>query len=126
MEKRFFECPICGNIAIMAEFSGVIPSCCGEEMTQLNAHTKDEGKEKHVPQVEIISDHRLKVRIGEIPHPMALSHHIKFICLETDDGYQLKYLDPEGSPEAYFRFSGRPLAVYAYCNIHGLWKVCIE
>ena len=126
MDERFFECQTCGNVAIMAVFSGVAPYCCGEEMKWLRPNTTDGKAEKHVPMVEIISDHRLKVKVGSEPHPMSEQHHIKFICLETDDGYQLKYLPAEGLPEAYFRFTGKPQAVYAYCNLHGLWKMNIR
>lgn len=122
MDERFFECSICGNVAIMAVFSGVAPHCCGEEMALLYPNTTDGSHDKHVPIVEMINDHRMKVKVGSIPHPMTEEHHIKFICLETEDGYQLRYLEPGGEPEAYFNFCGTPQTVYAYCNLHGLWK----
>lgn len=126
MDERFFECQTCGNVAVMAVSSGVIPYCCGDEMMPLRANTTDGNVEKHVPSVEIISDHRMIVKVGSMPHPMTEQHHIKFICLETDDGYLLKYLEINTPAEVYLRYSGKPLAVYAYCNIHGLWKVDLK
>ena len=35
---------------------------------------------------------------------------------------QLRYLTPGQAPKAVFELgSEKPVAVYAYCNLHGLW-----
>ena len=45
------------------------------------------------------------------------------IYLETDKGGARKALKPGDAPEACFALCNEtPVAVYAYCNLHGLWK----
>lgn len=122
MEERFYFCESCGNFMIAAIASGVIPYCCGEEMTLLKPNTTDGNKEKHVPVVTYNSNHSLKVNIGSEPHPMTAEHNIRFVCLETSVGGVIRYLKEDDPPEVSIRFDGKPIAVYAYCNIHGLWR----
>lgn len=122
MEERFYFCNSCGNLMIAAIASGVIPYCCGEEMTLLKPNTTDGNKEKHVPVVTFTSGHSLKVKIGSEPHPMTTEHNIRFVCLETSIGGVVRYLKEDDPPEVCIHFDGRPIAVYAYCNIHGLWR----
>lgn len=122
MEERFYFCNSCGNLMIAAIASGVIPYCCGEKMTLLRANTTDENGEKHVPVINYTSKHSMTVKIGARPHPMTDQHSIRFICLETDIGCVLRYLKENDPPEVSICFTGKPVAVYAYCNIHGLWR----
>lgn len=122
MEERFFFCDTCGNLLIAALASGVTPDCCGHEMTPLDPNTHDGIHEKHMPVVTFISRHSLKVNIGSTPHPMTMGHNIQVVCLETTSGFVVRYLKPESLPEVCIRFNGKPIAVYAYCNIHGLWR----
>ena len=50
-------------------------------------------------------------------------HWIEWIQLETEQGSQRKYLKPGQAPRVRFLLEeDKPLAVYAYCNLHGLWK----
>lgn len=122
MEEKFFFCDTCGNLLIAAIASGVTPDCCGHEMTQLEPNTSDGAHEKHVPVVTYNSRHSLKVSIGSAPHPMTLAHNIQFVCLETTSDFVVRFLTPETPPEVCIRFNGKPIAVYAYCNLHGLWR----
>lgn len=108
---------------IAAIASGVIPHCCGDEMTLLKANTTDGAKEKHVPVVKYTSNHSIKVSIGSEPHPMTAQHSIRLICLETSIGGVIRYLKEGETPEVCIHFDGKPIAVYAYCNLHGLWRV---
>lgn len=123
MEERFYFCNTCGNLLLAAIASGVVPHCCGEKMTLLKPNTSDGNQEKHVPVVSYNSAHSLKVKVGSKPHPMASEHNIRFICVETSVGIIVRYLEVDDSPEVCIRFDGKPVAVYAYCNIHGLWRV---
>lgn len=122
MEERFYYCKSCGNLAFMAVASGVNPKCCGSDMQKLKANTSDGSMEKHVPEVDVVDKHNIKVRVGSAPHPMQDDHYIRFVCLETSMGGIIRYLEPGCEPEVCFCFKGKPKAVYAYCNIHGLWK----
>lgn len=122
MEERFYFCNSCGNLLIAAIASGVIPYCCGEEMTLLKPNTTDGNKEKHVPIVACSSNNVMNVKVGSLPHPMTSAHNIRFICLETTVECIVRYLKDDDPPEANITFEGKPIAVYAYCNIHGLWR----
>lgn len=96
--------------------------CCGQKMTELVAGTVDASREKHIPVVEINAD-TLTATVGAVIHPMTKEHSIKWICLETDKGFAIKYLTPDDEPTATFNLAGeKPVAVYEYCNLHGLWK----
>ncbi len=119
---RFFICEHCKNIITLVEDSGVPALCCGQKMTELVANTTDAAHEKHVPVVEKSGDDLL-VTIGSTEHPMMEGHHIAWVAVEMENGSQIKYLDHTGEPKVKFALGGeKVIAVYAYCNIHGLWK----
>lgn len=127
MATKFFLCTACGNVVVKVINSGVKMVCCGKEMMELTPGTADGAMEKHVPVVERIDDRNIKVRIGSQAHPMTKDHHIVFIYLETENGGQLRYLDPTGPAEAVFCVcKDKPVAVYEYCNIHGLWMTDLK
>lgn len=123
MEVKFYKCMHCGNIAIKVFDSGVPLVCCGEKMVELVADTQDASLEKHVPAVTQ-KGNRIHVNIGSIDHPMEEEHYIHFICLVKEDGYDIHPLKPGDAPSCDFYVADdeKPLAVYEYCNIHGLWK----
>ena len=83
--------------------------------------------EKHLPVVKVKKD-MVEARIGENDHPMEDGHYITWVYIETTRGGQLRVLKPGDKPVAKFTMSDgeRPLAVYEYCNLHGLWKVEIS
>lgn len=118
---KIYICKHCGNIIVKLEDSGVPVVCCGEEMTLLESGTVDAAIEKHVPVVEIVEE-SVTVKVGEVPHPMVPEHHISWIILVTENGFQIKYLNVTGEAKAIFKTNEKVLEVYEYCNIHGLWK----
>jgi len=100
---------------------GVPMICCGEEMTELIPNTVEAAVEKHLPEVSI-SGGNIEVKVGSVPHPMEEAHHISFVYLETECGGQRKCLCTGSEPKVSFSVvDDKPLAVYAYCNLHGLW-----
>lgn len=120
--KRFFICKHCGNIIGMIHASGVPVVCCGEPMSELVPGSVDASKEKHVPVVSV-DGNLVTVTVGSVPHPMTEEHLIQWIYLETEQGGQRKVLKPGAEPKAVFALADdRPVAAYAYCNLHGLWK----
>ncbi len=122
MEPKFFICKHCGNIVTKIVDSGVALVCCGEEMQELTANTVDAAQEKHVPVVEV-RDGYVDVAVGSTLHPMEEKHYIMFIYLATDKGGQVKVLKPGEEPKASFALKDeKAVAVYEYCNLHGLWK----
>lgn len=121
-EPRFFRCKHCGNLIEKIYDSGVTPVCCGEEMEELLPNTVDASQEKHVPSVTV-EGNIVTVQIGSVPHPMEEKHYIMWIYLLTKNGCQRKHLAPGEEPKAVFALEEDGLiAVYEYCNIHGLWK----
>ena len=119
---KFYICEKCGNIIQKIEDSGVNVVCCGQKMTYLEPGTVEASREKHIP-VVTVDGNTVKVIVGSVLHPMADEHHIAWVYLETDKGGQMKHLDVNASPEITFAIGDeKPTAVYAYCNLHGLWK----
>ena len=120
--QKFFICELCGNLVGLVDNAGVPLICCGQEMTELKANTVEASTEKHLPVVTASAD-GITVSVGSIPHPATAEHYITFIYVETGRGGQRKSLKAGEEPKASFRFiDDKPVAVYAYCNLHGLWK----
>ena len=121
--QRFFICRHCGNIVAMVKASGVPVVCCGENMQELVPNTTEAATEKHIPVIEV-NGNTVTVTVGSTIHPMLAEHHIEWISLETREGNQRKELVPTGEPKAVFVLNDgdAPVAAYAYCNLHGLWK----
>ena len=121
-KNRFYICEKCGNIVEMVNASGVTPHCCGQKMSVLEAGVVEASREKHIPEVEML-DGRVNVVVGSVLHPMAEEHSILWIELVSDKGVQRKYLNPGEAPAVSFLLKDeKPIEVYAYCNLHGLWK----
>ncbi|MEL4106329.1 desulfoferrodoxin family protein [Oscillospiraceae bacterium WX1] len=121
-EMRFFVCKHCGNLVGLILASGKPLSCCGDEMTALEPNTVDASREKHVP-VVAVSGNKVTVTVGSVLHPMTEEHYIMWVYLQTASGGQRKCLKPGDKPEAVFTLEDdTPVAAYAYCNLHGLWK----
>ncbi len=122
----FYICNHCKNIITFENASGVPVICCGEPMQKLVPGSVDASAEKHVPVVSV-SGTTVTVHVGSAEHPMTEEHHIQWIILETNKGYQRRTLIPGQAPAATFVLaeSEAPHAVYAYCNLHGLWQAYI-
>ena len=123
MEQRFFICKHCGNIVAMVKSSGVPIMCCGEKMSEIVPGTMDASKEKHVP-VYTIEGNTVNVAVGSVLHPMQPEHYIEWVSLQTRSGNQRKQLEPNDEPKVSFDITDgdEVVALYAYCNLHGLWK----
>lgn len=123
MKQQFFICKHCGNIIAYVKDNGVRVSCCGEEMQELIPGTTDAAREKHVP-VYSVENGTVSVNVGEIDHPMLAEHYIEWVSLQTKFGNQRKQLKPGNAPSVTFALSDgdEVEAVYAYCNLHGIWK----
>jgi superoxide reductase len=120
--QKFYVCKRCGNFAGLIENKGVPIVCCGEKMTELVPNTVEASEEKHLP-VVTVKDSLVSVAVGSAPHPMEDGHHIAFIYLETEQGGQRKSVKTSGPAKADLCVcDDSPVAVYAYCNLHGLWN----
>jgi superoxide reductase len=106
----------------MVEDKGVPVMCCGKKMSELVPGSVDASQEKHVP-VFTVSGNKVYVIVGEVEHPMVDEHYIEWISIQTKQGNQRKCLTPADKPAACFSIcdGDEVEAVYAYCNLHGLW-----
>lgn len=124
-ETRFYICRRCGNIVGKIHDSGVPLLCCGEPMQELIAGSVDASREKHVP-VVACADNTVTVTIGSTEHPMIEAHSILWVYLQTEAGGQRKCLKVGEAPVVTFALTNdKPVAAYAYCNLHGLWKTAL-
>ncbi len=106
----------------MIHSSGAPMSCCGQKMTAIEAGTVEASREKHIPVVSVTGG-AVRVEVGSVAHPMSAEHSILWVYLETDKGGQRKNLEVGSEPVVTFAIADeKPIAVYAYCNLHGLWK----
>ena len=118
-----YKCGKCGTMVDEIKHVGCHPSCCGQPMTLLVPGTSDEAVEKHLP-VASVEGNKVSVVVGSVEHPMLEEHFIEWIAIETSNGMQRRFLKAGDAPKAEFLLADGEecVAVYAYCNLHGLWK----
>ena len=120
--EKFYICRTCGNLINVINASGVPMMCCGKPMEALEPNTVEASEEKHIPAVTV-EDGAVHVMIGSVEHPMVDVHYIEWVYLQTENGGQRINLKPNQEPKVTFLLGNeKPVAVYAYCNLHGLWK----
>ena len=116
-----YKCEACGNIVEVIHGGGGELVCCGEAMQLLVENTVDAAKEKHVPVIEQV-DGGVKVKVGEVAHPMEEKHYIEWIEIIDGDKADRQFLNPGEAPEAVFKSASANVTAREYCNLHGLWK----
>ena len=124
MTKRnqVYKCSVCGNIVeVIHEGAGEL-LCCDKPMMLQEEKTQDQGLEKHVPVIEKLPEGGIKVKVGDIPHPMEEGHYIEWIEVEIHGKICKKYLKPGDAPEVQFDNDLEIGEIRAYCNLHGLWR----
>lgn len=123
---RFYLCKKDGTLLGVIHDGGGELLCCGQPMKELIANTSEGAQEKHLPVVTVEGD-QVTVSVGSIQHPMSEEHSINWVYLLTQKGGQRKNLPFDGEPVARFKITedDAPVAAYAYCNLHGLWRTDI-
>ncbi len=113
---RVYQCEKCKKTVITKDAW----TCDG--WVELVAGSTDAAQEKHVP-VVTKKCKTVKVDVGSVSHPMTAEHLIEWVALETEQGYQVKYLTADSAPTCTFTLADgdKAVKVYAYCNLHGLW-----
>ena len=120
--RELYRCDICKNVVEVVNEGAPDLTCCGQRMEKLEAKTSDEGKEKHVPVIEEIPG-GIKVKVGDVPHPMEEKHYIKFIEVVTANKVVRAELNPGGTPEAEFQIKKEDVQeIREFCTLHVLWK----
>lgn len=120
-KAQVYKCELCGNIVEVIHGEKPELVCCGQTMVLLLGKTEDQGVEKHLPVVESI-ECGVKVKVGDVPHPMEEKHYIEWIEVVTKNGYAAKFLCPGDKPEADLNVCLDDIvAVRENCTIHGMW-----
>jgi superoxide reductase len=120
--NKYYVCEHCGNLVEMVHNAGVPMMCCGKKMKELEPGVVEASHEKHIP-VASVEGNVVNVAVGSVEHPMAAEHSILWVSLQTDKGVHRKNLEVGKAPVVSFSLvDEKPIAVYAYCNLHGLWK----
>ncbi len=108
-------------------------------LTDIVKTAASEGKEKHLPDIQVMSDHgpsggdTILVRVGkETAHPNTIEHHIAWLELfgiKTDGQVialgRADFAPSFTGPTVAFNVAVAGFASFAalsYCNVHGLWQ----
>ena len=112
-----YKSEICGNVVSVIEAAGPPVICYGKEMVLLEEKgVEQEGKEKHVPIVEI-DGNKVKVKVGSVPHPMEEKHYIQLIQIMSGDSIiGGTRLNPGEKPEAEFCLEQEAKGITARVN----------
>ena len=104
-----------------------------EGQTAKDPNNMTKGEKKHVPKITVKPGEPVEVNVvvGEIVHPMEEEHYITWIDVYFD-GKKLSRttLSPEAmAPCVSVKLTpGKSgmLTVVEECNLHGVWKNCVE
>ena len=119
--KQVYKCNVCGNIVEMLHTGVGQLVCCGQPMELQQEKATDVGLEKHVPVIEA-TDKGIKVKVGDVPHPMEENHYIEWVEIIADGKNCRIFLKPGQKPEAEFDIKPQKVTAREYCSVHGLWK----
>lgn len=122
---KFFKC---SNNGLVIPITHVFTDETSlKEVKEITPNSVDAATEKHMPVVTRHGD-TITVNVGSVTHPMTEEHLITTVVLETQNGAQYKFLAHDNDPVVHFALDSteKPVAAYAYCNLHGIWKVDIQ
>ncbi len=121
LRLEVYKCEVCGNIVEVLHGGDGELVCCGQPMKRFVENTVDAAKEKHVPVIEKVEG-GVKVKVGDVAHPMEEKHYIEWVEIIADGKAYLQFLNPGEAPEATFNVEAGQITAREYCNLHGLWK----
>lgn len=119
---KFYRCTNCDQVYMILKDSQKPMTCCELETIKLSENENKDESESHKPHIRKVGNF---VTMTLPNHPMIDVHHLDFICLETNKGFQFKSLENQELPKAEFILSkGEEIVnVYVYCNVHSLWSL---
>jgi len=118
---QVYRCEVCGNIVSILHPGAGELVCCQQPMKLLEENRTDAATEKHVPVISRESQ-GVRVKVGDVPHPMEPQHFIEWIELTAGGTTYRRFLEPGAAPEALFPPLEGELHAREYCNLHGLWR----
>ena len=103
---------------VSLSFEDVLP----EGAKEVLPNSVEAAYEKHIPEVKV-NGNEVDVAVGSVEHPMLDVHYISWILLVNGKEILIKKLQPGEKPVAKFLLQNKEkeIAVYAFCNLHGLW-----
>ncbi len=119
--KQIYKCNICQNITEVIRAGKGTLVCCGKPMELLKEKNQEKGWEKHLPVIEK-KENKIKIKIGQNPHPMEDKHFIEWVEIITDKNIYRRFLNPQDEPKTELNIEGDIIKVRSYCNLHGLWS----
>ena len=126
MKIKFYKCNVCGKVIAVVKDSIGTTMCCNQPMVEIKMKSKEQDLlEKHVP-TYIRKDNKIVVNVGSTLHPAMKEHHIEWISLLTNKGYQVRFLEPTRLPVVTFNVDPdeEVKEISSYCNIHSLYTFC--
>jgi superoxide reductase len=151
-ETSFYRCEKCGNVVAIVKSGGGELTCCGQAMTKLQANSTDAAIEKHVPVLtveggRIIAAVGSVAHPMTAEHyiewiAMVAGNRVEIVHLMPGKKPKARFSYFPGEDEVIYvgkndeivpNCEGTPcnfvyndniskVTVYAYCNLHGLWK----
>jgi superoxide reductase len=101
--------------------------CCGKGMELLEPNTVEASTEKHLPVAEFAETGEVVVKVGSAAHPMTPEHYIQWVAVVAGNRVQRVHFEAGQAAEAAFcACKETEVDVYAYCNLHGLWKATVK
>ena len=120
MKAKFYICEHCGNLVTTIHNAGVPLVCCGEKMKELLPNTVEASGETSAGGRAFRQHPHGHGGCGGAPHGGCAPHPVALCGDRKRRTAPLSY--PGQAPKAVFELGGeKPVAVYAYCNLHGLW-----
>ena len=123
MDLKFFKCNVCGQIISIVNDTELPVRCCMRDMEELVPNSGEGNTKTHIP-ISAASKNKITVCVGAEDHPMKPEHHIEWVAILTNKGMQRKRIAEEKRAKVDFYLEENELvfAIYAYCNIHGLYS----
>ncbi len=119
-KNHFYRCPICFSLVDLVHDGGHSLYCCETEMLPLEPQSEKLTDDYHTC-VLTHSNGLLYVKVGNKPHPQSDEHRISAIYLVTKQETRRQDIK-KGSPATAVFTDTDHGDVYAYCNVHGLFK----
>ena len=119
---KFYICPSCNQVHLKIIESDQLMMCCNQEEQLLIENALDEAVINHLPTIRKVGNF-ITVSVPH-EHPMLDVHHIVFIAIETNEGFQIKYIKKDEPAHAGFILSNQEFIIkaYAFCNVHLLFS----
>lgn len=119
---KFYLCPMCNQVHMKIIESDQPMTCCNQEEQLIVENALEEAVMDHLPSIRKVGNF-ITVSVP-YEHPMMDVHHIVFIAIETNEGFQIKYIKKDEPAHAGFILSNHEhiIKAYAFCNIHWLFS----